>query len=177
MNPNERALHTAETAHEIEAGKQLESFGNIPIKVNDLRDPSSLAFDVDKFLNAIERLRNEGLYKITKDFKASDYGKYMSTFASAESDNWADAVGKASAIEITLTTIPNRGITQLQGRTLVEVKVLMNDSNGRVFRFEFKDGNYHSGGWDDVYLERRLGNSGAVEDFSLEPAPVNKKLE
>ncbi len=69
-------------SNEITERKQVEVVEKVPIKINDLRDPSLRAFDLEKFLTVIERLRKEGLFAISREFQDSDYGKYMSLFAS-----------------------------------------------------------------------------------------------
>ncbi len=167
INPEQPEKQLA-TNTEISTEKQLEIIEKIPIKVNDLRDPSERSFDVEKFLSVIERLKREGLYAISREFQDSDYGKYMSVVASSESDHWDEAIQHARAIEITLTTLPNRGQEFLKGMTDVEVKILMNKEEGRVFHFQFKDGKYRQGGWDDVRLQKRLGATEASLDFTLE---------
>lgn len=148
--------------------KQVESREKVPIKVNDLRDPSAKAFDLAKFLNMIERLRTENLFKIDREFGDDDYGKYM-TFASSESNNWSEAIRGAQAIEITLTTIAkNFVIESLMKGTDVEVKVLMSGTQGRVFNFRFNgEGKYHNAGWDDVYLRKSLSGGKESNDFEL----------
>lgn len=158
---------------------RLEAIEKIPIKVNDLRDPGARAFDLEKFLAVIERLRSEGLYKISREFSDSDYGKYMSVVASSESDHWSEAIKAARAIEITLTTPRNRGIEGFEGLTEVEVRILMGGTDGRVFTFSFgKEGKYRRAGWDDVHLQKRLAGPEAGQDFNLvvDPEPT-KKLE
>lgn len=160
---------------------QIESDEKLPVRVNDLRDSRYKSFDLEKFLNVIERLRREGLFKITREFEDSDYGKYMSVFASSESDHWAEAVKEAKAIEITLTTpSKNFGVESRMGRTNVELKILMGEKEGRVFTFNFnRDGKYYNGSWYDVHLQKRLGDSKGEGDFTLsvESTPETKKLE
>lgn len=169
---------TPEPKSSIAERHQLESAEKIPIKINDLRDPASRSFDLEKFLKVIERLRREGLFKITREFEDSEYGKYMSIFASSESDHWDEAIQSAKAIEITLTTPPNRGLPGLTGNAKVEVKILMDEKEGRVFVFRFNgDGTYRGGGWDDVHLQKRLGQGDEPNDFELMVDPEPKKLE
>src|SRR3989338_7336167 len=88
----------------------------IPISVNDLRDPSACSFDLDKFLTMISRLRSEELYGLHREYDQSDYGKYMSIFASSESDHWDEAIQSAKAIEITLSTPQSHGFEFLEGK-------------------------------------------------------------
>ena len=76
--------------NEITEPKHLEGTEKIPMRVNDLRNSMEGGFDLDKFLSMISRLRSEGLYAISREFKDSDYGKYMSVAASSESDHWDD---------------------------------------------------------------------------------------
>jgi hypothetical protein len=84
---------------EITKSTSIENIELIPMKVHDLRDPRLKAFDLDKFIGVIGRLRSEGLFKFSREFE-DDYGKYMSVFESRESDNRSEAVQKAKAIEI-----------------------------------------------------------------------------
>ena len=102
------------------------------------------------------------------------------SFAHSESDNWDEAVKGARAIQITLTTPPNQVIDSFQGRTQVEVRVLMDENVGRVFTFHFDDeGKYSSANFKDKYLQKRLLGPEGDTDFALmdaEEAKV-KKLE
>ncbi|MFA6445899.1 MAG: hypothetical protein WCW14_01440 [Candidatus Paceibacterota bacterium] len=172
MNTNEFPKQTAD----IDVQKGLEKIDGVekregvPINVIDSRDPSDTAFDLGKFLNVFERLKREGLFKIRGEFAESDYGKFMAVFASCESDNWDEAVQNAKAIQITLTTQPNRGHEFMEGITNVEIKILMDEREGRVFNFRFKDGKYRSGRWTDVHLQKRLGPTfqDVNTDFSLD---------
>lgn len=147
--------------------KQVESREKVPIKVNDLRDPSAKVFDLARFLNMIERLRTENLFNIDREFKSEDYGQYM-RFATSESNSWSEAVKKAQAIEITLTTRINRGVKQMIKGCEVEVRVLISATEGRAFHFYFDgEGKYSSAGWDNVHFQKRLGQGGAPDDFEL----------
>lgn len=173
----ERPYEEVSVPNEIVDENGIENIDKVPIKVNDLRDPSERSFDLEKFLTVIDRLKREGLYKISREFQDSDYGKYMSVVASSESDHWDDAIQQAKAIEITLTTPANRGLEFMEGKTDVEVKILMNVEEGRVFHFQFKDGKYRQGGWDDVHLRKRLGTDETSQDFVLEMQTEKKLLE
>lgn len=178
MNPD-LPIYGSEFQDEIAKSENIESREGIPMRINDLRNPSALSFDLDKFINTIARLKSEGLYKLSKEFRDSDYGKYMSVFASAESDNWDEAIQNAKAMEITLTTPPDHAMEFLKDRTAVEVKVLMDGKEGKIFRFTFnKEGKYHQGGWDDVYLQKRLVGENENSEFSLtiNEQPEAKKL-
>ncbi len=178
MNPTEKGPNNELTVpNEITTGKHIENTEKVPIKVNDLRDPSERSFDLAKFLTVIERLKSEGLYKISREFKDSDYGKYMSVVASSESDHWDEAIQTAKAIEITLTTPASRGFEFMRGKTDVEVKILMGEEEGRIFNFHFKDGKYRQGGWDDVHFQKRLSSTAESQDFTLEVEPKPKELE
>lgn len=178
MNPQEKQPdNELIIPNEITTGKHLENIEKIAIKVNDLRDLSERSFDLEKFLTVIERLKSEGLYKISREFQDSDYGKYMSVIASSESDHWDEAIQTAKAIEITLTTPANRGFEFMKGKTDVEVKILMNEKEGRIFYFQFKDGKYRQGGWDDVHFQKRLSDTEESQDFTLEVEPKPKELE
>lgn len=160
--------------NEITEPKHLEGIEKVPIKVNDLRNNPGDTFDLDKFLTMISRLRSEGLRAISREFADTEYGKYMSIPGSSESDHWDDAIQNAQAVEITVSNPPNRGHDFLKAKTEVEVKVLMSDTEGRVFTFRFTDGKYSNAGWDDVHLQQTL-DSGNAQDFTLTIKP--KELE
>jgi hypothetical protein len=176
MNPFE-PKHELIQQNAITKPTGLENIELVPMKVTDLRNSQHSSFDLNKFVTTVGRLRSEGLYKLSREFQDSDYGKYMSTFASAESDNWDEAIQKAKAIEITATTETRTfGFEHREGRTEVEVKVLMPENEGRIFNFYFdKDGKYSRGGWKDVRLQKRLTTD--ENEFTLDVDNESKKLE
>ena len=177
MNPNPEKINISPAApQEVVENTNLENTDKIPMNIRDLRDPSERSFDLEKFINVIVRLHSEDLYKMSREFVYSEYGKYMSLFASSESDNWDEAIKKAIALEIIATTPPNRGHDFLKGRTDVEVRILMSAEEGRVFTFKFRDGKYNQGGWKDVHFQKRLGDK-TPDDFTLESVPKPKELE
>jgi len=161
-----------DTSEEIKTRQNIENIEKIPLKIEDLRNPSLRAFNLDKFIDVIHRVRNEDFYKLSGEFNDSDYGKYMSLFASSESNSWSEAIKSAIAIQIVLTTPPgNKGISSFKDRTDVEVKILMNERDGRIFNFIFdKDGKYHNCNWKDVNLQDRLkGDINKDTTFEIKP--------
>ena len=175
MNPFEQPKQEIAPQNSLTKRAGLESVELIPMKVNDLRNQNFLSFDLNKFVTVIGRLKTEGFFKIRTEFQDSDYGKYMSTYASAESDSWDEAVQKARAIEITATTQPSRGFEHREGRTEVEVKILMSGNDGRIFTFYFhNDGKYSNGAWKDVQLQKRLVNETGEDNFTLDVDKVPK---
>jgi hypothetical protein len=169
MNPN-----LEKPQNEITEPKNIERVEKVPMKVTDLRNNPEDAFDLNKFLEMIARLRSEGLHAISREFTDSDYGKYMSIPGSSESDHWDDAIQNAQAVEITVSNPPNRGHDFLKAKTEVEVKVLMNGAEGRVFTFRFTDGKYSNAGWDDVHLQRTIDGDNPLE-FALTIKPKELK--
>jgi len=139
---------------------EIESAPKVPIIVNDDRNLKYHFFDLEKFLIMIQRLRQEDLFKLSKEFKDSDYGKYVACFASSESNSWERSIKTAKYIEINLITNPGKifELEYLMGMTNVEIKVLMDDDGtkkGRIFNFLFdQKGNYYNGRWKDVDIKK-----------------------
>ena len=163
----------------LEKQGNLENIDLIPIKIIDQRNHEHMNFDLNKFITVISRLRTEDLFRLSNEFEPKDYGKYMHTFASNESDNWNEAVKNATAIEIILTTQEkNYGRDYFIGKTNVEVRVLMSEKEGRVFVFKFNgDGTYSNGNFKNVYLQKILQDPNKVNDFTLEIDNDSKKLK
>lgn len=179
MNPLEQPKQEITPQNAITKPSGIENIELVPMKVTDLRDSRYLSFDLNKFVTTIGRLRNEGLYKLSREFQDSEYGKYMSTGGSSESNSWNEAIQEAKAIEITASTDTKTfGMEHREGRTQIEVKVLMSGNAGRVFTFNFhRDGTYSNANWDNVHLQKRLRNEANEEDFVLDTNEEPKKLE
>lgn len=177
----DRMLKIEQENEPRERGGSIERFEGLPVRVNDNRDPRYMSFDLSRFLDMIARIRKEGLFKVSRDYGPTDFGKYVYMFASSESDHWGDSIERALAIEINLSTYKKSfGSESLTGATEVEVKVLMDKGEGRVFRFKFNnDGTYRNGGWDNVSLEKRLRESSENplgDNFTLEQSKEPKEI-
>lgn len=151
-----------------EAGN-VEIFEGLPVIVNDSRNKDYLSFDLQKFLDMIARIRKDGLFKVSRDYGPKDFGKYVYLVASSESNNWADSIKRAVAIEVNLFTRKNRGVKGFVGLTDVEVKIIMDKGEGRKFQFSFNtDGTYRNCDWEDAYYTKRLIGGDTSGEFSLD---------
>lgn len=151
---------------DVAMNSQLYNIEKIQLNIKDLREETKRSFDLNKFISVIELLRKNDLYDICMQFQYSDYGKFMSVFASAESDNWDEAIKRAIAIEIKLTNPPDRGLVYKGklhfrgGWTDVEIRILMDKNEGRVFNFHFDEkGKYAGCGWKDIRPQDNLIDS------------------
>jgi hypothetical protein len=116
----------------------------LPINVMDSRNPNAKsAFDLDRFLSAINSLAADG------DFRIDGYGKFFQ-LGTAESDHFREDLLKARVAEIEVATGVFDGGNN---RTSVTVRLLGNNDQGISYTFRFKeDGSFFNYSSSDFEL-------------------------